>query len=115
MVALVVITFLVVLGATMLSVSSGLRYFESKRRKQLVSVLRTVSETEDERVDLLMDPDARKNDSDGLPGPEALYAKLNLMMSESGLDWNMSRLIMLSCGGFVIGCVAGAFIPFESP
>lgn len=115
MVALVVITFLVVLGAVMLSVSSGLRYFESKRRKQLVSVLRTVSETEEEHVDLLMGPDARRKNSDGLPGLDALYAKLNLLMTESGLDWNMSRLIVMTGGGFIIGCILGAFIPFESP
>src|SRR3954467_5442790 len=100
MVALVVITFLVVLGAVMLSVSSGLRYFEAQRKKQLVAVLRTVSETEAERVDLLMDPQARKKDEDALPGWEALYAKLSLLISESGLDWDMTRLGILSGGGF---------------
>ncbi len=115
MIALIVITFLVVLGAVMFSVSSGLRYFESRRRKQLVSVLRTVTEAGDDRVDLLMDPEAGKKDPAGLPGPEALYAKLNLTITESGLDWNMSRLAMLSGGAFVLGCVAGAFIPFQSP
>jgi tight adherence protein B len=115
MIALIVLTFLVVLGALMLSISSGLRFFETKRRNQLVSVLRTVSETEEPHVDLLMDPDAQKKDSDRLPGPKALYEKLNILMSESGLDWNMSKLMMLSGGGFVVGCILGAFIPFESP
>jgi tight adherence protein B len=116
MVALVVLTFLVVLGAIMLSVSSGLRFFESKRRKQLVSVLRTVSETEQEHVDLLLDPENGKKDSvEGLPGPEALYQKISVMVDESGLDWKMSRLILLSSGGFVVGCMLGAAIPFESP
>ena len=115
MIALVVITFLVVLASVMLSVSSGLRYFESKRKKQLVAVLRTVSETEAEHVDLLMDPQARKKDSDDLPGWEAFRSKISQLISESGLEWDMTRLGILSSGGFVVGCTIGAFIPFESP
>ena len=59
MTAVIVIVFLVVLAAVMFAVGSGLRYFESKRKKQLVSVLRTVSEVEDEPVELLMDPAAQ--------------------------------------------------------
>jgi tight adherence protein B len=113
MIALVVITFLVVLGAIMLSVSSGLRYFEAKRRKQLVSVLRTVSEQEEEHVDLLMNPDEQQGEI--VPGPEQILAKIAVTMSESGLDWNMAKLGMLSGGGFAIGCVIGALIPFQSP
>jgi len=115
MIALAVITFLVVLGAIMLSVSSGLRYFEAKRRKQLVTVLRTVSEAEEEHVDLLMDPESRKKDSAGLPGREAMVAKLNVLLAESGVEWNMARLTGLTGAGFVLGCVIGAFIPFQSP
>ncbi|HVW11479.1 MAG TPA: type II secretion system F family protein [Bryobacteraceae bacterium] len=113
MIALVVITFLVVLAAVMLSVSSGLRYFESKRKKQLVSVLRTVSETEQEHVELLMDADAAKP-NEALPGPQAMYDKIGVLISESGLDWDMNKLITLTVGGFVVGCVIGALIPFET-
>lgn len=114
MIALVVITFLVVLAAVMLSVSSGLRYFESKRRKQLVSVLRTVSETEQEHVDLLLDPET-KNGSQSLPGAEGVYEKLGVMISESGVAWNAQKLITIMGGASVAGCVIGAMIPFESP
>ncbi len=113
MIALVVITFLVVLGAIMLSVSSGLRYFEAKRRKQLVSVLRTVSEQEEEHVDLLMNPDEQQGEI--LPGPDQVIAKIAVLIAESGLDWKMAKLGMLCGGGFFIGCVLGAVIPFESP
>jgi len=114
MIVWVVITFLVVLGAVMFSVSSGLRYFETKRRKQLVSVLRTVSEAEPEHVDLLMNPEEGKK-NDQLPGMEAVIAKISLTLSESGLNWNMTRLAVLSGGLFVAGCVLGSLIPFESP
>jgi tight adherence protein B len=115
MIAIVAIAFLVVLGALMLAISSGLRYFESRRRKQLVSVLRTVTEAEEPHVDLLMDPEARKKNSEEVPGARAIYDKLNLMLSESGVDWTMTHLIALTCAAFVVGCVAGYFIPFESP
>jgi tight adherence protein B len=99
----------------MLSISSGLRYFESKRRKQLVSVLRTVTEAEEPHVDLLMDPDAKKKNTEEVPGLKAIYDKVQLMLSESGLDWTMSKLIGMTCGLFVVGAIAGFFIPFEAP
>lgn len=115
MTALLVISFLVVLSALMFAFSSGLRYFESKRRKQLVSVLRTVTEVDDAHVELLMDPESRKKDSDKFPGPKVFYESLNTTMAESGLDWNMSRLLLLSLGCFAAGATIGYFIPFESP
>jgi tight adherence protein B len=116
MIAVVAITFLVVLGALMLSISSGLRFFESKRRKQLVSVLRTVTETEEPRVDLLMNPDDKKrNADDEVPLAKVIYAKLNLILTESGLDWTMSRFLISTCAGMGIGLIGGGFIPFQSP
>lgn len=113
MIALVVITFLVVLAAVMLSVSSGLRYFESKRKKQLVSVLRTVSETEHEHVELLMDVDAMNSKSQASPGAQVVYDKLGVLLSESGLNWDTKKLLTMTVGAFVVGCVIGAMIPFE--
>ena len=50
-----------------------------------------------------------------MPGLDALHAKVSLLISESGLDWNMTKLMILSGAGFVLGCTIGAFIPFESP
>lgn len=114
MIALVVIVFLVVLAAMMFSVSSGLRYFEAKRRKQLVSVLRTVAEVEEEHVDLLMNPEEKKK-GEPLPGVEAVSAKLSLLLSESGLDWTLTRLGATSGALFAVGCFIGALIPFQSP
>lgn len=107
----IVIAFLVVLGALMLSISSGLRYFEAKRRKQLVSVLKTVTETDEPRVDLLIDPEERKKASRN-DAPSGIYDRMSLMLSESGLDWTMSRYLALTGGLFVAGAVLGALIPF---
>jgi tight adherence protein B len=113
MIALVVITFLVVLAAVMLSVSSGLRYFESRRKKQLVSVLRTVSEAEQDHVELLMDADAANSNSPVAPAAQAVYDKLSVLLSESGLNWDTKKLLTMMGGGFAVGCAIGAIIPFE--
>ena len=96
MIAFIAITFLVVLGALMLSISSGLRFFESKRRKQLVSVLRTVTETEEPHVDLLMNPDDKKRGDEEMPLTKAIHNRLSRILSESGLDWTMSRLLVFT-------------------
>jgi tight adherence protein B len=114
MIAVVAITFLVVLGALMLSISSGLRFFESKRRKQLVSVLRTVTETEEPQVDLLMNPDDKKR-SEAIPLAKAIHTKLNLILAESGMDWTVSRLLVFTGAAFAVGLILGGLIPFKAP
>src|SRR3569833_3350938 len=111
MTALVVITFLVVLAAVMLSVSSGLRYFESKRKKQLVSVLRTVSEAEQEHVDLLMDVDAMNSKAQASPGAQAVYDKLGVLLSESGLNKDTKKLQMMTVRAFHDDSTNGAKKP----
>ena len=115
MIAFIAITFLVVLGALMLSISSGLRFFESKRRKQLVSVLRTVTETEEPHVDLLMNPDDKKRDDEAMPLAKAVHTKLNLILTESGMDWTMSRLLVFTGAAFAVGLILGGLIPFQAP
>ena len=99
----------------MLSISSGLRFFESKRRKQLVSVLRTVTETEEPHVDLLMNPDDKKRSDETMPLAKAVHSKLNLILTESGMDWTMSRLLVFTGAAFAVGLLLGGLIPFQAP
>jgi tight adherence protein B len=115
MIALVVITFLVVLGSLMLAISTGLRYFESKRRKQLVSVLKTVTEQEDDHVNLLIDPDQQKKQPEQQAGLEGILQNLRILLAESGMDWDLQKLLTIIGGLFVVGAAIGWFIPFESP
>ena len=115
MIAFIAITFLVILGALMLSISSGLRFFESKRRKQLVSVLRTVTETEEPHVDLLMNPDDKKRSDEQMPLAKAIHSRLNLILTESGMDWTMPRLLVFTGAGFAVGLILGGLIPFQAP
>jgi tight adherence protein B len=115
MIALVVITFLVVLGALMLAISSGLRFFESQRRRQLVSVLKTVTEAEETHVDLLRDPDQRRKENDQEFGLKSVFESLTRMLTESGTEWNLSRLVMSTLITFAIGATLATLVPFESP
>ncbi len=115
MIGVIAIVFLVVLGALMLAISTGLRFFESKRRKQLVSVLKTVTEEGPERVDLLMDPDQKEKSDEGAGGLEAVLQSLRVLLSESGVDWNETKFFSFCGGAFLVGAVGGWFIPFESP
>ena len=113
MTSLIVITFLVVLGSLMLSISSGLRYFESRRRKQLVAVLRTVTEADEERTNLLMDPEQRRKDAGAVAGSQGLFEKTTLLLTESGVEWTTLKFMLFCAGGFALGATAGALIPFE--
>lgn len=115
MLALAIITFLVVLGALMLSISSGLRFFEARRRRQLVAVLKTVTEAEETHVELLRDPDQRKKESKQSFGAKAVYQKLNRLVTESGLEWNVTRLFVTTLVAFAVGATLAVLVPFQSP
>jgi len=114
MIALAIISFLVVLGALMLAISSGLRFFEAQRRRQLVSVLKTVNEIEETHVELLIDPSQRRN-AEQTSGLKAIYENVNKLISESGLDWTFTKLVTLTIAACAVGCTLGVLVPFESP
>ena len=115
MIAIAIVSFLVVLGLLMLAISSGLRFFEAQRRRQLVSVLRTVSEIEETHVELLIDPEQRRRESGQSSGVKAIYEKVNRIVTESGLEMTMTRLITLTIAASGVGCILGILVPFESP
>src|SRR3981081_4386465 len=115
--AILLFCFLIILALLLLSISFGLRFYESRNRNKLVSMLRTVSENggEEQHVNILLDPDAKKN------GVEAAFAGLNVieglnrLLSESGLDWTLSRFAMLSGGLFIAGVIGALAVPTTIP
>lgn len=109
---ILVVCFLVIFALLLGSIGFGLRFYESRRRKQLVSMLRTVTENGEERhVNLLLDPGEKR------PGAEDLLESLNFteriekMISESGLDWTPSKLYTLSGMACAAGLVLGFLVP----
>ena len=62
MTTIIAFCFLVILALLLLSISFGLRFYESRNRNKLVSMLRTVTEDgEEQHVNILLDADARKD------------------------------------------------------
>src|ERR1700760_4215675 len=115
MIALVAFCFLVILGLLLCSISIGLRFYEKQRRQRLVSMLRTVTENGEERhVNLLVDEGGKKNGTEELAGPFSLARRTPPLLSESGLDWTLTRLMVTSGAPFSVGAIASLWIPIST-
>lgn len=113
---IVAFSFLVILGLLLTSISFGLGFYEKQRRRKLVSMLRTVTENgEEQHVNLLVDDTEKKNGADELLGSVDVTAKVAKMLSESGLDWTMTRLLITMGGTFALGALASMWLPISSP
>lgn len=114
--AIVAFAFLAILGLLLFSISFGLGFYEKQRRKKLVSMLRTVTENgEEAHVNLLVDDSVQKSGVDELLGSVNLTSLIKKMLSESGLDWTMQRLMITMGVTFVIGAVASVYIKVQVP
>jgi tight adherence protein B len=106
--AMLVFCFLIILAMLLFSISFGLRFYESQRRRKLVSMLRTVTTNGDEvHVNLLIDPDGKKDGVEELLKSINLAERLTNLLSESGLDWTLRRLVVNCAVCFLIAFIAG--------
>lgn len=113
---IVALCFTIILALLLLSISFGLRFYESQRRRKLVSMLRTVTEDGEERhVNLLVDEPNSRDAIEELVGSVNIKGRVARILSESGLDWTMTRLVTMSCVTFAIGVVASLLIPMKTP
>jgi len=115
--AILFLSFLIILALLLLSISFGLRFYETRNRNKLVSMLRTVTESggEEQHVNILLDPDAKKDGVESLIGNLNVTGGITRLLSESGLDWTLSRFVILTGGLFVAGIAAGLAIPGSVP
>ncbi len=112
----VAVSFLVILGLLLTSISFGLGFYEKQRRRKLVSMLRTVTEDgEEQHVNLLIDDTEKKNNADDLFGSVNITGKIAKMLSESGLDWTMTRLLTIVGAAFALGALGSMWIPVSAP
>lgn len=111
---IVLLCFLVIFALLLFSISFGLRFYESKRRKKLVSMLRTVTEDGEERHVNLLIEDRGKNEAGGSL-TAGVIGRFTRLLSESGMDWTPSRLGTTMGVAFLMGAALGAFIPVDSP
>jgi tight adherence protein B len=114
MTTIIAFCFLVILALLLLSISFGLRFYESRNRNKLVSMLRTVTEDgEEQHVNILLDADAKK---DRAGGPlNAVADKLTKLLNESGLDWTLSRFGIMTGVATVLGLIGGLAAPVSAP
>jgi tight adherence protein B len=114
--AIVAFSFLLILALLLFSISFGLRFYEKQRRSKLVSMLRTVTENgEDRHVNLLVDQADQKSGVDDLLGSVNITERIQKMLSESGLDWTVTRLLITMAVTFVLGAIVSMWIPLQSP
>jgi len=114
--AIVAVCFLVILALLLFSISFGLRFYEKQRRKKLVSMLRTVTENgEDRHVNLLIDEPGQKSGAEELLGSMNVTERLRRLLSESGLDWTLTRLLIMMTAAFAAGALGSMWIPLAMP
>lgn len=114
---LLVFCFLVILALLLLSISFGLRFYESRNRNKLISMLRTVTDHEGEQqhVNILLDPDAAKDKIEDLIGNLNFTGKLTKLLSESGLDWSLTRFTIVTGVVLVLGLTVAMIVPGSLP
>ena len=109
--ALLIFVFLFILGMLLTAVGGGLRWYETHRRRHLVNMLRTVAATGDEQhVDLLVDSKQQKERFETAQGQGGIANRLNTMVTESGLDWTVNRLLLTAAAAMAVGFLAGLLI-----
>lgn len=109
----VVFCFLVILALLLSSISVGLRYYETRRRQKVMSMLRTVTEAGVERhVNLLIDEAEKKRDE--LETMD-IAGKLRKLLRESGTEWTLQRLLISMAVFFALGCIGGLRVKFTAP
>ncbi|HVW87708.1 MAG TPA: type II secretion system F family protein [Bryobacteraceae bacterium] len=113
---IVIFCFLIIFALLLFSISFGLKFYESRRRNQLVSMLRTVTENGvEQHVNLLIDPEEKKKGADALAGSVNIAEKLTNLLAESGLDWKLEKLLFFSGGAALLGLIVGLAVPVASP
>src|SRR5258708_3003813 len=110
--AILVFCFLVILATLLFAIGGGLRWYEARRRRQLVGMLRTVSTSGAQpHVDLLIDPNQKKAGLDSLLGEGGIANRLTRALAESGLDWTITRLLTTAAVAMAVGFLAGLIAP----
>ena len=92
--SIVVFCFLIILAMLLFSICFGLRFYESQRRRKLVSMLRTVTTNgEETHVNLLIDPESKQGGVEDLLKSINLAERLTALLERvrAGLDADALR------------------------
>src|ERR1051325_4161727 len=91
----VIVAFIVVFALIMIAVSIGLKFFDSRRKRQVANMLQTAAGEPVVAITNLL----KEIESDKQTGVKALIQSLQFskhaaeMIQQAGLNWTVSRLI----------------------
>src|SRR4051812_33371879 len=109
-----IVSFVVVFALMLLAVSLGLKYFDARRKKQVVDMLQTAAgETVVSVSNLLKEIETEKPG-----GLKRVFSSLEFskhageMIQQAGLNWSPSRLMLAMALMMVPGFGIGLMVPF---
>jgi tight adherence protein B len=110
----VVVSFVVVFALSLLAVSVGLKYFDARRKNQVVDMLHTAAGEAVVSVGNLL----KEIDSDKPTGLKRLFGSMHFskhaeeMIQQAGLNWSSSRLLIAMVLLMIPGVGLGLMMPF---
>jgi len=111
---MIIVSFVVVFALMLLAVSVGLKFFDARRKKQVVDMLHTASGEPVVTVGNLL----KEIESEKPTGFKRLLNSLQFskhaseQIQQAGLDWSPSRLIAAMGLAMIPGLGLGALVPF---
>ncbi len=110
MTVLFVFLFLCLFAVVLIIVAIGHSVLESQRKKQVQKVLETVSAKPLESPVLLLDPATREDLLQRFIKGMNAGARLNSLLSQSGLDWTVNTWLIATLVAGVVGLMFGFWI-----
>src|SRR5260370_15880675 len=110
----VVVSFVVVFALSLLAVSVGLKYFDARRKNQVVDMLHTAAGEAVVSVGNLL----KEIDSDEPTGLKRVFASMHFskhaeeMIQQAGLNWSSTRLLTAMVLMIIPGVGLGLMVPF---
>jgi tight adherence protein B len=112
-----IIVFAVLFAVVMVAISLGYRFIESERKKRVEGMLQAVSgeETAEPSPAILREPDA-DDPLQELLRKAAATTRLERLIQQSGVDWTVTRWVVLTLILALAGALLGALLrPLGSP
>src|SRR5262249_21941694 len=110
----VIVSFVVVFALMLLAISMGLKFFDARRKKQVVDMLQTASgETQVSVTNLL-----KELEPDRPTGIKRLLSSMQFQrhaaeqIQQAGLNWSPTRLLASMGLAMIPGLGLGSLVPF---
>src|SRR3954468_23039057 len=111
---IIVVSFVVVFALMLMAVSVGLKYFDARRKKQVVDMLQTASGEPVVSVSNLL----KELENDKPSGFKRVFSSMQFtkhaaeLIQQAGLNWSPSRLLTAMALMLVPGFCLGLMLPF---